>query len=300
MSFGKTEYVMEMNFEDGSDNLHLKSQLEFPLDCMMAGGTAGFKNKSASGRPFWVEIGAYTNIGDPGGKMLDHDWWNLRTYVIEKFSYTESNVEMKSLLLTLEGGISVATLGTSTDLAIVGGIWYHRIEQDVIGFDGWQLDWDTGEQFKIALLDTIVGFYQVTYKLPHVGLQLELTPSPALTVQGKTAFTLVFASDFDDHMLRGKTAVSSITGKGFISELDVRFNPGGSNRHKWFVEANCDFVYLTSSGTQVQEWYKDEIQIDPDTGEEIVIVEKGKRFLGIPHDINATQFRLGLSVGIRF
>jgi len=300
MSFGKTEYVMDLNYNDGTGIQHVKSQLEFPLDGLMAGGVVGFRKNSASGRPRWVEIGVYTNIGNPGGKMLDHDWWNLRTGEYEKFSYTESDVEMKSLFLTLEGGISVATLGKSTDLSIIGGIWYHHIEQDIIGIEGWQLDPTTGERVEGSILDTLVGFYRVTYKLPHAGLRLEFNPSPTITVDSKAAFALVFASDFDDHMLRGKTAVSSITGRGLINGLDLLYSPGGNKGHGTFLETTCDFIYLTSSGTQTQEWYRDETWVDPNTGEETIQTEKGTRFLGIPHDINTTQFRLGLSLGYRF
>jgi len=297
--FGKTEYVMDAKDYDDFTVVHVKSQLEFPLDVTIAGAAMGFNMSSSIVRNLWGELGVYSNVGDPGGKMYDHDWWNLRTGTLEKFSYTESDAEMKSLLVTLEGGFEITDIGPSANLSIIGGFWYHRIEQNIIGFAGWQLD-ENGNSYEFDIPDTVALFYRVIYRLPHAGIRLDFNPSLKLSLNAKAALALVWVSDYDDHLLRNKLATASIIGKGIISGFEVLYNPFNINENGFFLGARGDFVYLTASGSQTQEWYDDEYGFDPYTGEEVLVAEKGTVYTGIPHDINSIQLRFGFSVGYRF
>ena len=299
-SFGETEYVMDIAVPDDQLGvLRLKSQLEFPLDAAYGGGAAGMY-LSRHGRKVWrFEAGFWTSFTDPGGTMYDHDWWNLRTGTFEKFSYTESAVEMKAILFRVEVAREIYT-GTNYGLSLFVGFRHHKIEQDVIGFTGWQIVDDAGTVVQVDAPGLLGIVYDVTYNLPHAGVMLTYDLGRTAEFATKAAYSIVMVSDVDDHVLRGKIAESDITGNGLLGGANLRFNIGPPRRSQLFLDLGGEFYYLRASGSQVQRWYADEVIIDPDTNQEIVITEAGTVIPGIPHDINKTAFHVGASVGIEF
>ena len=108
---GKTEYIMKLKDTQGN---FVKSQLEFPLDQTMFGGDVELKLLPGTQKEWAFKFGYYTNISDPTGKMFDHDWTNLRTGSVEKFSYTESDVEGKNSILVINSVTYVGLLEKST------------------------------------------------------------------------------------------------------------------------------------------------------------------------------------------
>ena len=290
-SFGKTEYVMDIKTIDGDGNPYrLKSQLEYPLDVLMVGTNVGLTLTPPSGKAWRVELGAFTSVTDPGGTMYDHDWVAVDNEPLQKFSYTESDAEMNSILLTLEVGKTV-WLDERRQIELMAGFRWHRIEQDIIGYEGWQLD-GNGDRVDVADKTSEALFYRVTYSLPHAGLRGGLRLGRMVHVDGKAAFAIVLVSDYDNHLLRNKDAEARITGHGFIGGAGLRHDLGSTPGRGLFFGLDADILYLTASGRQTQTWYGDDGATEwDDTGTEIG---------GIPHEINTTQYHVGLVFGWRF
>ncbi len=303
-TFGETEYVMDIRQIDGELGvLKLKSQLEFPLDGVLAGGTVGL-HIARNNRPLWrFELGLWTNANNPGGTMYDHDWANFYTGTYEKFSYTESDVEMNSLLIDLRGAYAIHSRPT-WDLSLTGGYRYQHIYQDVIGFAGWQLDPETFERNYFDFENLLGITYEINYHLPNVGLMLNADLGQRATLAVHGAGALAIASDEDDHVLRKKISTADMTGWGLLSGASLDYAPGGSAAPGFFISLSGGLDYFSASGDQTQYWYEDEtIDVyNPETEqwEEEVVVEAGTRLTGIPHDITSLQFHTGLKVGFRF
>ena len=226
--------------------------------------------------------------------MIDHDWgdiWvNTRLNEFQKVSYTESDATMKAYLLTFTASKQV-WISPSSDISLLAGIQYQHIEQDVIGFAGWQLD-PSGDSLVYFSFPDVQGiFYRVSYLLPHFGLQANLIPSPNASIKTKAAYTMVRVSDYDDHILRTKESYSTINGNGFIGGLDFQYLFGQQRRNVWFMNITADFLYASASGAQTQHWYGDKDEPS---------VPQGTTQAGIPHEINTTQLRIGVQLGYRF
>jgi len=265
-NFGYTEYIMDISILTDSGLFELKSELEFPLDVVMAGVTVGLYSNAEALYAWSIEGGYFINLDDPGGVMKDHDWMTLVWgQEAEKFSYTESRVEMKSTLVTAEASLRVAH-GRSFDLDLWGGFRYQKIEQDVIGYDGWQLDTNL-VRHELSGTEPAI-FYRVVYKSPHFGLRSNIRLGRHTSIGAKAAFALVWTSDYDDHLLRFKDAAADITGRGFISGLSLRHRlPYISGRAQPFFELVGGFIYFHASGSQTQYWYGDDpVTEDNDTG----------------------------------
>lgn len=293
-SFGKTEYVMNLAFEVDDDTTYiLGSRLEFPLDVMMVGGLIGYGTDPSSEGAWRIEAGAYTSITDPSGLMRDYDWANIGFFgewlgEVRDISFTESDAEMKSSMFSVEASRRII-VGSVADVWLVGGFRYHRIEQDIIGYTGWQYD-PYGDSLVFgSMQDTAALFYQVTYKLPHLGLRAAMTPYRSLSVDVRTSFTRAFVSDFDDHLLREKSATATTTGLGVLAGLDLNLDLQPDREQGLQFGLSGEFTYVKSSGTQTQVYYGEASEGEPIP-----------RSLGIPHDINMTQFRIGVSLGYRF
>ena len=298
-NFGLTEYIMDISilYEEGI--YVLKSQLEFPLDVVMAGVAVGIHSTRDTLYAWSLEGGYFSNIDDPGGIMKDHDWGTVWRVIgtdtviywgeVEKFSYTESRAEMKSTLITVEGYLRIFQK-RQFDIDLWGGFRYQKIEQDIIGYDGWQIDIN-------GVLHTVSGiergiYYKVTYKSPHLGLRSNIRLRHHTVISAKAAFALVWASDFDDHLLRNKTATADITGKGFISGVSIRHQMPRTGKIQPFFELASEFAYHHASGIQTQRWYGD----DPASQDD----DTGTISLGIPHEINSRQVSVGLRLGLDF
>ncbi len=289
-NFGYTEYIMDISFPTVEGNYVLKSELEFPLDVIMAGAKVGLHSTADKLYAWSVKGGYFTNLNDPGGVMKDHDWTTVRPNVVEKFSFTESPSEMSSTLLLFEGTLRVLHR-KRFDLALWGGFRYQKIKQDIIGYKGWQLDTNLIRHDISGTERAVV--YRVTYKSPHVGLRANIKLGARASLGARAAFAPVWASDFDDHLLRKKTATADITGSGIISGANLDVNLASKSSLKPFVTLVSDLVYFHASGNQTQSWYGD----DPATPTED---DTGTVLSGIPHEINTLQINVGLRVGLTF
>jgi omptin family protein len=283
---GTTEYIMDL--KDG-DGYFLKSQLEFPLDQTMIGGEVELKLKPGTQQEWAFYFGYYTNIADPSGIMYDNDWWNIRTGLTEKISYTESDVEGKNSIFLVELD-KMVLIGKKGSLSLTGGFRYQKIDQDIIGFKGWQLDPENNyEPFNFDVPDIEALTYEITYKLPNGGFRINYFLNEKITFQSRIAYTRALISDLDDHVLRFKTSESDITGNGLLTDFGVRMDFGPQPGKGLFVELVGDLTYISASGTSTQSWYGDDPAAEGDeTGESVTV----------PHEVNTTQFRIGLAIGL--
>lgn len=282
---GKTEYIMKLKDTQGN---FVKSQLEFPLDQTMFGGDVELKFLPGTQKEWAFKFGYYTNISDPTGKMFDHDWWNIRTGLDEKISYTESDVEGKNSILLVEID-KLILIGSKGSLSLSGGFRHQKIDQEIYGFDGWWLD-ENGIKHDVS--DPYINglSYEITYNLPNVGFRINYFLNQELTFTTRMAYTRAIISDFDDHILRFKTTESDIKGNGLLADFAVRLDLGPIPVKGLFVELDGNLTYINASGTSTQSWYGDDPAGEGD--------ETGQVFTDIPHEINTTQFRFGIVVGL--
>ena len=291
---GETEYDFNITFPEilpsgDTADYAIRSLLEFPLDVNIVGGSIGIM-KSNEEKTFWtLELGLYTSLGDPSGLMKDHDWITDPGVFDGKFSYTESDAKMKMVMFDLEGTALIFNFGGAS-ISILGGYRYQKIEQEIIGFSGWYIDSNLTRQLQAGTEPAID--YWITYKGPKFGLSFQREFSSKVQLNLKSAFTMVWAEDFDDHLLRGFHTFADGTGTGILTGGNIRwdFNNQISGSHP-FVELRASYDYLSVDATQTREQYAD-------GGPNEFPV--GTSFGGLPHDLKSSQFRFGVNLGLIF
>ena len=291
---GSTDYTIEaltyMVSEDLLDTtlVGIRSKLEFPLDAALVGVDLKVASKHATEKGWAISIGALINITDPHKMMEDHDWFfDPDGSESIKWSWTESRAKLSYLLLKLEIAKTIAR-GKKLDLSLMAGFHYNRVELDMIGFSGWQETVDN----EIEGLGPAL-YYRATYKLPQVGVRLKITPSWQTSIDLQLAGGRLMASDLDDHLLRGKTAKAETAGWAILGQASVRLMLAQSGSARLFYAGRVEFVTQSASGTQTQEWYRDEVIADQ-------VVRKGTVVSGISYETTARQVRLGLGLGLAF
>jgi outer membrane protease len=279
--------------EIGSD-VKGESELDFPLDVFLVGGSVNFKGNLRSGESWCFNLGAFRNVNHPSGSMKDTDWISLPQYNIRKtFSYTESDAELKALLLCAEGRLALLTK-PSFVLQLLVGYEYQKLSFEILGVRGWQ----GIEPQDVIHFDTLQGVnvldYEVKYHIPYGGLSAYFEFSPRLSFEAKAVISpSVSAKDHDDHLLRFKTFDGDCRGWAVKAGTDMRwivFKTSGKSN--WFVGLGFDFMKIDADGKQDQMWYGD----DPISEED----DTGKRLTGIKEEITSEQTTIRASTGYRF
>ncbi|MDH4033570.1 MAG: omptin family outer membrane protease, partial [candidate division Zixibacteria bacterium] len=258
---GKTDYTIQfvgLAIDQDGDTVLLggRSQLEFPVDMTLTGFDIVAETKTSSGKTLTFNGSAIMSVTDPSTKMEDHDWWfdPLGTESF-KWSWTESRTKTNYLLLKLEAAMSILQR-PKVQLAAMAGFHYNRIEFDVMGYDGWQVRND-GLAHDVSKSSNVkVGYYKATYKLPQVGMRLNVIPSWQLSMGTQLALGRLMASDLDDHVLRGKTAEASTTGWAFLAQAKARLLLTQHGSVRPFFSGQFEYVKHSASGSQTQTWYR--------------------------------------------
>jgi outer membrane protease len=296
--FGHTKFYIKFSEYEPLFGTDVKgeSELEFPLDMFLIGGCMRLKGKLKSGEPWRVKLGVSKNLNHPSNDMKDTDWITLPGYNIfhKKFSYTESDAELKALLIYVEGRFGLMTRPNFV-LELMGGYELQDFSFEIFGVRGWQgLEWDYEVHF-----DTLQGVnvldYDVTYHIPYGGMAACFQFSPRLSLEAKGAIAPnVSASDHDDHLLRFKTADSDCSGWALKAGTDLRWVVFGiSSKSNWSLGVGFDFMKISTKGTQDQSWYGD----DPASPEED---DTGRRITGIKQKITSNQFAVQTQIGYQF
>jgi outer membrane protease len=134
------------------------------------------------------------------------------------------------------------------------GYRYQDFSYEIFGVKGWQLDqhferWDFDEFKGVNVLD-----YDVSYRLPYLGLAGELKGYPTFTLAGTLAYSpKTMAKDRDDHILRNKLSRSNCEGTSFLAGLNaiwILSDPG--RRPLWYLEIGGEIVSTDTEGHQDQ------------------------------------------------
>jgi len=274
-----------------------RSKLEFPLDGSRFGVRLGWNLSPEAKSDWFAEATILTAMSDPSESMIDSDWESLPETAPEiLWSYTESGATNNQFIVDVEIGRHVHRK-TNFNLALVFGLAYHRFEQDVLGFNGWQIF--EGERYNISG-SGVVGYYRATYIMPNAGLKLQSRLQKGLAFNLAVKGARMFADDYDDHILRGKDSESSPSGFAGMGRFSLRLDAFETDKSKYFVELWGHGVAMSADGKQTQTWYRDEMGRDPNSGEPIVVVEKGTVISGIPITLESEQYGIGLGLGLSF
>jgi hypothetical protein len=279
---GYTKYKMDVLGEVEGERVRLESELKFPMDVTVAGAKVAVELPDGQ---WQIEGEFWTSLKDPSKKMTDGDWITLGDRLM--FSYTESDVTMSAYQFRIGLGYR-AHAAPTWQLTIPAGFQFQKITQEVMGYDGWQLD-SNFQRVTISGSEHAIH-YEVKYNTCYAGLRAVINPVPQLQIKVEGDGCYFWVSDFDDHLLRGKTGTAEGTGSGGMGSLDLIYWFGQAGaKARPFIGLKAETIYLSSSMRQTQHWYRAEEG-----------VEAGSSISGIPHKITTQQTRIGGSIGIRF
>jgi len=280
-SFGESSYYL-YNYSPvvnvPGEFTKYESKLIFPLDATLAGVSLEW---TASPRAYtwWAfEASFLVNLLDPADKMRDNDWID-ETQVY----HTESDPELD--LTTLDARFKYEFFrGVRTSMMFTGSLFYQRIQQDITGYEGWYFSPE----------NTVSGtepalHYEVDYFSPQVGVAALIRLGYSFAIELDLASGLVFTSDEDIHLLRGKRSTADATGYALSSGMKFRLMPSPAEGHHFSVDLLGSMEYFHAEGNQTQKWYLSEPGIPA-----------GTVISGIPHVFESLQFNVGLRVGCTF
>lgn len=295
ISSGYTKYEMDMSGYVGDTFMRVRSELEFPLDVTVLGANlvVEFPDQRWS-----IEGGGFVGVNDPSGRFKDGDWITIDTisYLQNlQFGYTESRTEIS--LYQFQAGLDYQALRSrALDLDGRAGLRYQHIEQNALGYEGTYVRYWEAPPLPV---DTVASAqkaitYRVNYSICYLGFRAESKLASRLQINLGGAACYFWVSDFDDHLLRGKTGKADGTGTGGIGSFDlIYWFDEIRSKVRPFVSLNGEVLSLSSTMRQTQHWYRDEPVIGG-------VVPAGTTVPGIHHKITTQQMRIGGSVGIRF
>lgn len=291
-----TFHITATQFDEeiGAD-VKLDSELEFPLDVFLLGGSVRLKGSFRSGEPWSVSLGASRNLNHPSGSMKDSDWIAVPQYNYSaKFSYTESDAELEALVVYVEGRIGFLQRPNFT-LELLAGYEYQDFSFEVLGVRGWQGSDLSGRVYFDTLHDVNVVDYDVTYHIPYGGMASRLRVSPRLNLQATAAIApAVKVTDHDDHLLRFKTADSDCSGWALKVGGSLRWKIlQTSAKSNWSLGLGLEYTEISTKGTQDQTWYGDD-PASPDFD------DTGSRATGIRQKITSSQIMIQAQIGYEF
>ena len=285
--FGNTTYILDalVAVENSPGEYeNIRSELEFPLDVNLVGVTLNLDFQSSTGKKWGAEVGLITNVGDPSSPMTDRDWQRIPGGFDGQISYIESDVDLQLIFLAADGYYQFFRHGRTT-VSLLAYFSYQKISQDMTGFEGWRINYATLQQQPMSGSDPTIE-YEVTYISPQLGLKAVVGLSRSTAFEFKASGGLVFASDVDDHLLRGKLSEADAVGLGFNSQAKFSLLPGFALWRHLSLDIVGRFSYYTAEGDQTQRWYQDEGSI-----------AAGTEIKEIPHEFESFQYSIGLQIG---
>src|SRR6056297_1596470 len=289
-NFGYTDYLLKTK--------EVQSELEFPLNTLIAGGRVSYAIRNGGIDEWLFRATAGTSLIEPWGVFKDHDWYVFSGYPSVKFSYTESEVEMAYLEFSAE---AEKRLFSHDDVHLYGTVkyGYQHIEQDAMGYRGWQyaddpnaLDGDP-YVYGIALLDRDLKAleYKIIYQSFGFGGRFHWHPSRKLSLSMGLMPKLLYLRDRDDHVLRNK--LSTAEGFGFVgtSEVSLTYTWSDFRNYEPYISLRGQLHYLRANTEQTQEWYGDD-------GATPNVDDTGTKITGITHIVESVQGGISISAGV--
>lgn len=286
-SSGYTSYDIEIP----GDSITFKSKLEFPIQSFNIGVEFGFYMANSEDYDLEIYAAIYRHMSNTDPSMIDHDWVSINNGVDLKFSYTESDVMAKNII-TLVGIRKHLLKYASGNIKITGGYRFQEISQNVIGAQGWQLDfYDINSVRTNISLEGDCLNYNMKYKSLFGGIIISQQLYKRANLDILLTYSHTFSEDYDDHLKRNKIATAKGNGSGFYGDVSVNI-PLVANEsiQKIDLGIKCNLFVSKISAKQSQKWYGDDpITQENDTGVEVD---------NITYEANTTQFYFGVNLSI--
>jgi hypothetical protein len=285
--FGHTSYDLELRATDPA----LLSKLEFPLDTFSIGVEARWDLRQEGRREWIFSLAAGTNLSAPRSPMTDGDYDDYAGYPPWLWSYTESDVAMRSLFASASAGRFLISAGV-LELFAETAYRFQYIDQEALNYSGWQVTWnDLTNEWDLNLVSYPYPAlkYTIFYHMASLGGLAVLRLAPKLDLEASAALLAVLASDRDDHTLRTKLSTATGAGAGYVAGLNLRYRWGGLKGGP-YIALGAEMLGLRVKGTQTQRWYADTAGEPP----------AGTVYSGIPHIISSRQVRVTAVLGRRY
>ncbi len=281
---GSTSYRMSARAEDPTDPgslVDIHSTLEFPLETTLVGVTAGWSPRTAGHGGWTLGAGIHTNLDNPSARVTDEDWVGAT-----RLSYTESDTELDVILATAD--VSYRLPGERrVSTSILFHLDYQRIEQYVVGYEGWRGSLFSDEQVAVSGTARVID-YSVTYLSGQLGAGLGCAVGTRSALGAKATVGVVRATDTDDHLLRGRISEGRGWGIGAGASATLDLVPGSPSLDWLSVSLAGEVRYFHAVGHVAQRWYRDED------------MPAGAVIADLPYEIDSLQFRLSATAGILF
>jgi hypothetical protein len=278
---GDTHFDMTARSENPAEPgeiVDIRSRLEFPLDTTLLGIEAGWRPDEAEPSPWSFAASLRTSVSDPTGRMKDEDWVGPK-----KLAHTESDGDLTMILAAAD----VAYLfreSERTDFALLLRLDYQRIEQHLVGFEGWQGSLFSDQHYPVHGSAPVVN-YKVNYFSTQAGATAGYLAGSHLRVSASALVGPAYASDTDDHLLRGRLSEGSGWGVGASSSLGVELTPGFFPIDWLRANLEGELRFYHVEGQLDERWYRE--------GEDMPV---GTVIPDLPHEIESLQ--LGVSLGL--
>jgi hypothetical protein len=270
-AYGTVGYSLSATMQDPQGNsVTGKSQLDYSVSSLIAGGDLVIRGTSSTGRLWEVGLSAATNLTQPSGSLLDRDWLSAQGMSLE-FSHTDSSEKGHLLHGEIWGAIGLSpengSLG-SFALDLLFGYRHELYVIDAYGVDGWQLDNNLARQPVHADVgESLVHFTSQKF-MPNAGLKLRgLWGSFFLDSSLRVA--AIVSHDIDDHLLRNKKGTATSYGIGGLLGVAPGFILSGEGATGSLITLGLDLqiLYQRAWGTLRQAYY-DRDPSNPDWGPE--------------------------------
>ena len=282
--FGDTMYEMNARAEDPTDPeelVDIRSRLEFPLDVTLLGVTVSWEPGMATSRRWAVAAGVHTSVTDPSRKMTDEDWVDSK-----QLAYTESDGDLSLILATTDVSYRLRD-GERTAVSLLFHLDYQRMEQQLVGFEGWRGSLFSDQQWPVAGTAPVID-YDVTYVSGQLGAGATYLVGGHSRLGARATVGVAYASDTDDHLLRGRIAEGKCWGVGLNSRLEFELLPGFTPLGWLSASLVGELRFFHTEGQVDQRWYRDE-----DLPEGTVIAD-------LPYELESLQLEIRASIGGAF
>jgi hypothetical protein len=288
--FGDTRF--KLNVEDVLDGetVGLGSELIYPLDMTKAGVRFGMR-VTEGGRCLWTgDLRVLLAVNDPGEKMTDVDWISVNDYRWE-FSSTRSPVDGSATELEFKG-TRLIYAARNFELAGLIGFNIQKINQKMMGFEGWQRGYDDQGHLYVVVVsyDKICLTYEVRYVRPMIGIVQRLVNGPWNAELQAILSPLTHVKDIDDHVLRSFQIRTDGNGLGYGGKLGVRYGKPVTDGVKPFVSLSGEFFKVSIDVDGYRNYYADNVEEGAVKGD--IFAES--------HTISTTQYGVQLSAGLAF
>ena len=285
--FGHTTYCLKLrSFEPA-----LLSKLVFPLDTATAGIEARWDILRQGRREWILKFSTRINLSDPRAPMADSDYDDYAGYPPRMWSYTESDIAMRSVFASVSAGRRLISSG-AFELYAEAGYRFQYIDQEALNYSGWQVAWNDvsleWEVYLVAYPETALE-YTIIYHLASLGFLADTRLTGRLRLAANASLLAVIASDRDDHILRTKLSTATGAGIGYLAGLSLRYRFRERDSSP-YIALGAELLGLRLNTTQTQSWYADTPGEPP----------AGTTYTGIPHIITSRQGRIEVGLGRHF